>query len=526
MEEIRSNDYNLNIPRYVNTFEEEEIDLAEVMKLLEQDKKEIANCVAVKGSGCRVRYTMEFKTENTYIKDVCEVINIYNDVYAQEMGVEYLYREMLEGRLASVDIIKLSKFRVFLDQCLLLFNKEKMEKDYFKRNLDYSKYLEELYENNPIKATYEYLPELIPILEKKTFFRELTGEVSKIYSNLNFIRNSFAHMQYGNFVSTEAGEIIYYGVYNKDEGKSKAGLVLELVFHQFLQAFFSNHMKLGVAYKHTWLKPIKNTGAFKFYTVRSKNDKYDAKDVHVMNNPVFSENSLARCKFIVENREKFKTDKKIIKKGEVDQYNVYLNHELDRAVGLEEITYFIKFLFDFETEFSNFIIHIIQLNDCVINEKLGKITSKHAKTVIEELKEDEVSWHPFKMMFSILKSINFINRMEDDDLKKINLKNFDVKEFHYKNACLCDFVNAQVNENKISNEEAQYGEAQYVLTVFRNAIAHGNVHFQFDNGEVVVMFVDIYKDRKRKRATKIEIGNLKKFLDSIEGCLQETIKLI
>lgn len=41
-EEIKENEYNLNIPRYVDTFEEEEpIDLQEVVKQIEQDNKEI-----------------------------------------------------------------------------------------------------------------------------------------------------------------------------------------------------------------------------------------------------------------------------------------------------------------------------------------------------------------------------------------------------------------------------------------------------------------------------------------------------
>ena len=40
---MRENDHNLNIPRYVDTFEEEEeVDLDEVLKLIEQDKREIA----------------------------------------------------------------------------------------------------------------------------------------------------------------------------------------------------------------------------------------------------------------------------------------------------------------------------------------------------------------------------------------------------------------------------------------------------------------------------------------------------
>lgn len=47
IEEIKENDYNLNIPRYVDTFEEEApIDLEEVNKQLEQDNKEIAELEA------------------------------------------------------------------------------------------------------------------------------------------------------------------------------------------------------------------------------------------------------------------------------------------------------------------------------------------------------------------------------------------------------------------------------------------------------------------------------------------------
>lgn len=43
LDEIKENEYNLNIPRYVDTFEpEEEIDLVEVQKLIERDEKEIA----------------------------------------------------------------------------------------------------------------------------------------------------------------------------------------------------------------------------------------------------------------------------------------------------------------------------------------------------------------------------------------------------------------------------------------------------------------------------------------------------
>jgi type I restriction enzyme M protein len=47
LEEIKENEFNLNIPRYVDTSEEEQtIDLDGVIKLLEQDKQEIADLEA------------------------------------------------------------------------------------------------------------------------------------------------------------------------------------------------------------------------------------------------------------------------------------------------------------------------------------------------------------------------------------------------------------------------------------------------------------------------------------------------
>lgn len=47
LEEIKENEFNLNITRYVDTSAEEQtIDLDEVIKQLEQDKKEIAELEA------------------------------------------------------------------------------------------------------------------------------------------------------------------------------------------------------------------------------------------------------------------------------------------------------------------------------------------------------------------------------------------------------------------------------------------------------------------------------------------------
>ena len=49
-EEVKENDFNLNIPRYVDTFEEEEpIDILEVMKQLEKDNQEIKEQLRILG---------------------------------------------------------------------------------------------------------------------------------------------------------------------------------------------------------------------------------------------------------------------------------------------------------------------------------------------------------------------------------------------------------------------------------------------------------------------------------------------
>ena len=47
MEEIENNDYNLNIPRYVDTSEAEpEIDINEVFKEISEIDKELENCAS------------------------------------------------------------------------------------------------------------------------------------------------------------------------------------------------------------------------------------------------------------------------------------------------------------------------------------------------------------------------------------------------------------------------------------------------------------------------------------------------
>ena len=51
IEEIRDNDYNLNIPRYVDTFEEDNVklltEIAEEMKAIDEEMKEVSGEILI-----------------------------------------------------------------------------------------------------------------------------------------------------------------------------------------------------------------------------------------------------------------------------------------------------------------------------------------------------------------------------------------------------------------------------------------------------------------------------------------------
>ena len=75
IEEIKENDYNLNIPRYVDTFEEEEpIDLEEINKQLEQDNKEIAELEAEINKRKTVEYYEEMSKKYSDNPKLAELV--------------------------------------------------------------------------------------------------------------------------------------------------------------------------------------------------------------------------------------------------------------------------------------------------------------------------------------------------------------------------------------------------------------------------------------------------------------------
>ena len=83
-EDIEKNDFNLNIPRYVDTFEKEpEIDLNEVLKEMEQTNKEIEQA-----EGIVRRYNTENDTWEMFVKEIPEAEKEFPSVMLEDQELK------------------------------------------------------------------------------------------------------------------------------------------------------------------------------------------------------------------------------------------------------------------------------------------------------------------------------------------------------------------------------------------------------------------------------------------------------
>lgn len=183
--------------------------------------------------------------------------------------------------------------------------------------------------------------------------------------------------------------------------------------------------------------------------------------------------------------------------------------------GKEEYIYGLKVILDFETELSNFLVHIGQLNEvfykyCSMRE-CGQYSNSELKEYqiqfeekLLELKEDENARLAFELGFLYLKIINFVLRTEDDDYTKLDYSKVDVTMFEYKSEEMLKYASSnRIEENKIQH---------YVIERMRNALMHGHISIDItENGEPVFSFTDIYN--KREELIEISFDNLKLFLE-------------
>lgn len=449
-----------------------------------------------------------------YIINNKKLISKYENIYKEKLDIENLKGKILKGYFDDVNTESFTRFRIFLDICIFLFNNERIHchneiingvqiKKGFKDTVEY--YSKEFNKNNEFDNYIYYIKnqfELLSSVDINKPFVAINEDVKKktLTEQLKIIRKAFAHMQYGNYIISSDGRISIFELYNKSEKNRDFApqlIILEPIFHDYIKKFYSNNVNAGIIYSDSF---------FSYYSYKEQIfKKY----------PIFYKIFLKKDSKISKSKEKMK---KIISFGkEVEEFFLFLEKNKDYYIeeqfilkfpekffkknnieNINEKFYNMKFLLDFETQLSNFIFHLIELNDFIIEYKLLN-DEKVLIDRLETLKEDEILNVPFKYMFLYLKSINILSRLEDDDLDKIeniNVSGFKIKQFK-------DIIKYII--------KSKNSKISYILNRFRNSLAHGNVGVKLNlKGELKFIFKDIFKGREK--IIEIKAKDLEVFL--------------
>lgn len=456
---------------------------------------------------------LESKDSNDdYLNNNFKMIDYYQNLYYDGIVIEDLINKLKQGQFDNLSIIDLNRFRIFLDAVLLTFNNEKVYNVYLKDKFAFQPFFDRL--NNPklfireqqfLNNYKKYLNNLLKIRINKfdSFFYSLDGEDRRVWDQFKIVRNAFSHMQYGFYASDSTGFLSNFSIYNHDNGQTKEiGFVFEPILHLFIQQFFSNYSTSGISYKHSWFEidPQKKTVKFNEVTLpQNFTIKYSGFDKnHPMNQ--FTDILQSGDKNKIEQFIKeYNLDYQFVDINNVD-FSKYCKFYLNRSTQFDEPHFFnqIKFLFDFETEFSNFLVHLIQLNDLLINylrdrylevDRLGQIINS-----LKELQEDADKFLCFKYSFEILRMFNIASRMEDDDLPKINYSEISVQGIFLKNP-LALYNYYQKNKDKYEIKTHRDLRTAYIVERLRNAIMHGRYWIELKNGIVTYIFEDKFNHR-------------------------------
>ena len=483
------------------------------------------------------------------------LIEKYEKLHEEEINIEQIKKKLInDDYFNDVKLVDLFRFRIFLDNCMLLFNNEKTKENRFINLLieNYTNILNgNIFNNNDSvqklennirkdievredidKKDYGFIgknseitiKELFEKLEEKReefiymnenlikeeivkklksiFDDKLTSiEIDKLITSYleNFrlndkfqkLRNSIAHMQYGNVVFHN-NRLIFFGMYNKDRNNLKSQLIIhQESFHHFVATLFSNDIELGLPYKLSRIYTLKNNKK-RFLEIkyriepetniqemkikmeelyRSKNRIEDLKNCTNGNSRYFIKNERDG-----EDITELYTEKRILKLCKKNNIN---KNDLDGTI---------KFYKDIESELSNLLVYISKLNDCIIEYFQNDKSEAHLGN-LSELKMNDILPFTFKLMILYLKSINVLNRLEDDELEKninkINTKGFRLKTFRGYLKLLTQ---------KIKNKKVDTFR-KYLKCL--NSIAHGKINIEIDKkGEIVFIFCDDYNEDK------------------------------
>lgn len=482
-----------------------------------------------------------------YMSNNNAYIDKFQKLYKKGISVEEIKKEVFFGKFSNASLVDHFRFRIFLNFCLMLLNKEKFETE-LKERFSFMDYLKSEKDRFNIalknaRTSVAKDPNIPNVnIDEARLFYTLDGKNNyNPWSQSKIIRNAAAHAHYAQYISDEDGTIYYFYVDNVDETEDKEkdihGIVIEEILHDWVITFFSNYSTFGIPYKHTCFSrhsfsDNSNKNKFLWTTFKlskSYSDRYSGND-HPMRElgKKFSEGWDKLIEYVDNNRQFFTIEQTPLEDiFSFDPFEI-LKNEFNLKT-LDEYTYGLKAILDPETELSNFLIHIMMLNDVIItlrsHEKNLEDDEKEEfikmmALQLNELNEDTNAVVAFRLGFLMLKAMNLSFRMEKSlpediaefhkimthDLKyvPIDYSKVDISGFMFENAD----VEAYAQENNITDNKNE----RFILAKIRNSLMHGNLKFELD-AEKGVLFVFNDKYKGRCVTVKIDERAFERFID-------------
>lgn len=468
-----------------------------------------------------------------YINNNLVLINEYQNLYFQEINIDKLIEGFRTEDIIMHNGFDYGRFRVFIDSCSLLLNKEKLN-NYCKNRYSFREFIKEVEKVTYLKDYFEFIKQepLTSDISNICLYYSFENKKKNPWDQVMTIRNAMAHMQYGCFFPQENGTIIYYCLYNKDQGIRKdSGIVFECALHELIQRFFSNYSS-GILFKNTFFSRYsfrlqkKSIWKYYFYEITPKicnENLYNGYNQWIMNDLAkVSTDNKKLLLFLQKNKDKINVREfelnKIIKIRDYKKIAKKL-----KLQTRDEYFYGLKTFLDFETVLSNFLVHIGQLNNVlysyctkrdsenVTQNELQEYKKQLEKSLLE-LREDENAKISFKIGFVYLYAMNFALRTEDDDYKKLKYQELDVSKFKYQKENWVQYSQRNKTQNCILQK--------YIVERMRNSLMHGHIEILLNNkGEIEFIFRDKYN--QREEVIFIILEDLEEFLS--QKCLYKDI---
>lgn len=464
-----------------------------------------------------------------YINNNLVLINEYQNLYLHEISIDKLIEGFRTEEIIMHNGFDYGRFRVFIDSCLLLLNKEKLN-NYYKNRYSFKDFIKEVENDINLKDYYELIKQeqLTSDISNICLYHSFENKKKNPWDQVMTIRNAMAHMQYGYFSSQKNGTMIYYYLYNKDHGIRKdSGIVFEWVLHELIQRFFSNYSS-GLLFKYTFFSRYsfrlrkKSIWKYYFYEITPKicnENLYNGYNQGIMSKLAkVSQDNKKLLRFLKENNERIN-----VKELELNRTIKIRNYKkLAKKLKLQtrdDYIYGLKAFLDFEGELSNFLIHISQLNNVfysyctkrdsenVTQNEIEKYKKQLEKSLLE-LREDKNAKISFKIGFVYLYAMNFALRTEDDDYEELKYQELNVSKFKYQKENWIQYSQRNKTQNCLF--------PRYIVERMRNSLMHGNIEILMNNkGKIEFIFRDKYN--KRDEVISIILEDLEEFLS--QKCL-------